>query len=67
MNPDGDVNAKKVLAKLGDLEVHKPDPMDGYSREKFGPAWYDEDSNGCDTRVICTSSRVKPGVAPQLR
>jgi hypothetical protein len=24
--------------------------MTGYAREKFGPAWFDADLNGCDTR-----------------
>jgi hypothetical protein len=39
--------ARKALAKLKDA---KPDSMNGYSREEFGPAWKDEDHNGCDTR-----------------
>jgi Protein of unknown function (DUF1524) len=39
--------ARKELAKLKDA---KPDSMNGYSREEFGPAWKDVDHNGCDTR-----------------
>jgi hypothetical protein len=39
--------ARKELARLKEAA---PGSMDGYSREKFGPAWKDEDHNGCDTR-----------------
>lgn len=27
-------------------------PRAGYSRERFGSAWADTDSNSCDTRVV---------------
>jgi hypothetical protein len=39
--------AREELARLKDALAH---PMTGYSREKFGPAWKEEDHNGCDTR-----------------
>jgi hypothetical protein len=39
-----------ALAQLAGLAVKGPAPMTGYSRAKFGPAWADEDHNGCDTR-----------------
>ncbi|MEV5746582.1 HNH endonuclease family protein [Actinoallomurus sp. NPDC052308] len=36
--------------ELSQVKVAVPDPMTGYSRDKYGPAWKDEDHNGCDTR-----------------
>jgi hypothetical protein len=39
--------ARRELVTLKDA---KAGSMDGYSRAKFGPAWKDEDHNGCDTR-----------------
>jgi hypothetical protein len=32
------------------LPVHGRAPHTGYSRDRYGPAWTDVDSNGCDTR-----------------
>lgn len=43
----GEATARKELAGLKEAAAGS---MDGYSREKFGPAWKDEDHNGCDTR-----------------
>lgn len=47
-----DVSALNVLATLS---VHAADPMTGYSRDQFGPAWTDNNDdalghNHCDTR-----------------
>jgi Protein of unknown function (DUF1524) len=42
-----EATARKELAGLKEAAAGS---MDGYSREKFGPAWKDEDHNGCDTR-----------------
>ncbi|MCG2801256.1 MAG: HNH endonuclease family protein [Cellulomonas sp.] len=35
---------------LTTLQVRDRDPLDGYSRDRFGTAWADVDRNGCDTR-----------------
>ncbi|GAA0332117.1 HNH endonuclease family protein [Actinoallomurus spadix] len=43
-------NEATARKELGQLKVAVPDPMTGYSREKYGPAWKDVDDNGCDTR-----------------
>jgi hypothetical protein len=32
------------------LPVKGRAPRTGYSRAEFGPAWFDTDGNGCDTR-----------------
>ena len=47
-----DTSALSVLATLA---VQAADPMTGYSRDQFGPAWTDNNDdvlghNGCDTR-----------------
>jgi len=39
-----------VLALLDQLDVKGRAPKTGYARDQFGPAWADEDGNGCDTR-----------------
>lgn len=39
-----------ALALLATLPVKGRAPMTGYDRSEFGPAWFDEDRNGCDTR-----------------
>lgn len=44
-----------ALRILAALPVHEPDPMTGYSRDQFGPAWTDNNDdeygrNHCDTR-----------------
>ena len=36
--------------RLSELKVAVPDPMTGYSRDRYGTAWKDVDHNGCDTR-----------------
>lgn len=38
------------LKALSKLRVKGRAPKTGYSRSKFGSAWYDVDRNGCDTR-----------------
>lgn len=45
--PGSQQTAKQALDLL---QVKGRAPRTGYSREQFGPAWYDSDSNGCDTR-----------------
>jgi hypothetical protein len=44
------VPAVTAAALLAALPVKGRAPMTGYSRERFGAAWFDEDANGCDTR-----------------
>ncbi|MFG2815400.1 HNH endonuclease family protein [Streptomyces sp. NPDC048410] len=39
-----------ALAAADTLEVKGRAPKTGYSRERFGSAWADTDSNSCDTR-----------------
>jgi hypothetical protein len=39
-----------ALAQVRRLVVKGRAPMTGYLRALFGPAWYDVDRNGCDTR-----------------
>jgi hypothetical protein len=39
-----------ALAAAESLTVKGRAPRTGYDREKFGTAWADTDSNGCDTR-----------------
>ncbi|KUN78410.1 hypothetical protein AQJ64_30970 [Streptomyces griseoruber] len=41
-----------ALAAAGELTVKGRAPQTGYERDRFGTAWADTDSNGCDTRVI---------------
>lgn len=55
-----------ALTQLAGLAVKGPAPMTGYTRDQFGPAWADEDHNGCDTRndVLrrdLTDTTLKPG------
>lgn len=40
----------RALTVLNTLPIKGRAPKTGYDRSKFGPAWEDEDSNGCDTR-----------------
>jgi len=42
--------AGTALAQAQRIVVKGRAPMTGYSRALFGPAWYDVDGNGCDTR-----------------
>jgi hypothetical protein len=46
----GSAVAGSAAAVLASLPVKGRAPMTGYSRERFGAAWFDEDANGCDTR-----------------
>jgi excalibur calcium-binding domain-containing protein/uncharacterized protein DUF1524 len=46
----GSAAAGSAAAVLASLPVKGRAPMTGYSRERFGAAWFDEDRNGCDTR-----------------
>ena len=39
-----------ALAMVQSLKVKGRAPKTGYSRAQFGPAWFDTDGNGCDTR-----------------
>ncbi|MEU0049258.1 HNH endonuclease family protein [Streptomyces sp. NPDC006309] len=39
-----------AMAAAGSLTVKGRAPKTGYSRERFGTAWADTDSNSCDTR-----------------
>lgn len=41
------VSAAQVLSQI---PIKGRAPKTGYSRDQFGPAWYDVDANGCDTR-----------------
>jgi hypothetical protein len=36
--------------RLENLDTKSSATMTGYAREKFGPAWFDVDLNGCSTR-----------------
>lgn len=44
------VEVVTARAALDELEVKGRGPKTGYSREAFGPGWFDTDRNGCDTR-----------------
>lgn len=51
---------------LGELQVREPTTSPKYDRTAFGPAWADEDHNGCDTRndILArelTKTKVKDG------
>ncbi|MEV3856773.1 HNH endonuclease family protein [Streptomyces sp. NPDC050095] len=46
--PEG--KAGSALAAVDTLTVKGRAPKTGYARERFGSAWADTDSNGCDTR-----------------
>ena len=43
-------NSHSVLNAAQNLPVKGRAPKTGYSRSQFGPAWFDTDGNGCDTR-----------------
>jgi len=47
-----------ALTAAESLTVKGRAPKTGYSRERFGTAWADTDSNSCDTRVISMLRRV---------
>ena len=44
------VNSHSALRAAENLPVKGRAPKTGYSRSQFGPAWFDTDGNGCDTR-----------------
>ncbi|MEU6817246.1 HNH endonuclease family protein [Streptomyces sp. NPDC046860] len=48
--PEGTGARGAALTALDSLEVKGRAPKTGYSRERFGSAWADTDSNSCDTR-----------------
>ena len=50
-----------ALTAADSLTVKGRAPKTGYSREKFGSAWADTDSNSCDTRVISMLRSVIAG------
>jgi type IV secretory pathway VirB2 component (pilin) len=41
---------KTAQQRLANLGTKAAVSMSGYSRDKFGPAWFDVDLNGCNTR-----------------
>jgi uncharacterized protein DUF1524 len=41
---------RAATQQLDRLVVKGRAPKTGYARSRFGPAWYDADRNGCDTR-----------------
>lgn len=45
-----DVPASSLKQSLSELTVRDSRNAPTYDREQFGPAWSDEDGNGCDTR-----------------
>ncbi|MEU9985919.1 HNH endonuclease family protein [Streptomyces sp. NPDC007971] len=48
--PEGTGGTGAALTAAGTLPVKGRAPKTGYSRERFGTAWADTDSNSCDTR-----------------
>lgn len=48
--PEPEGKAGSALAAVDALTVKGRAPKTGYSRERFGSAWADTDSNSCDTR-----------------
>lgn len=51
-DPSGEQEGSAItaLSALGELPVRGRAPKTGYDRDQFGPAWFDVDGNGCDTR-----------------
>ncbi|WP_288780404.1 HNH endonuclease family protein [uncultured Kocuria sp.] len=41
---------EEIATQMAGLRVGVKENPPGYRRELFGPAWFDEDRNGCDTR-----------------
>ena len=48
--PTPSTDTATALAALEELVVKGRGPRTGYSRDAFGPGWFDADRNGCDTR-----------------
>jgi hypothetical protein len=48
--PVGGAERELARVALSELEVKGRAPKTGYSRAAFGPSWFDQDKNGCDTR-----------------
>jgi len=48
--PPATAGAGTALAMVESLPVKGRAPKTGYSRAEFGPAWFDTNGNGCDTR-----------------
>ncbi|OIK01496.1 HNH endonuclease family protein [Streptomyces colonosanans] len=48
--PQQTASGGAVLAALDSLTVRGSAPKTGYGRDRFGSAWADTDSNGCNTR-----------------
>jgi hypothetical protein len=42
--------ASSLTKVLDSVPIKGRAPKTGYTRDQFGPTWYDEDRNGCDTR-----------------
>ncbi len=49
-NTIDDVPVSDVRTALANIEVRQRSDAPTYRRDEFGPAWADEDRNGCDTR-----------------
>lgn len=56
-----------ALTAADSLTVKGRAPKTGYSREKFGSAWADTDSNSCDTRVISMLRGVIAGFSQLIQ
>lgn len=56
-----------ALTAVDSLTVKGRAPKTGYTREKFGRAWADTDSNHCDTRVISMVRRAAEIFAQFIR
>lgn len=56
-----------ALTAVDSLTVKGRAPKTGYTREKFGSAWADTDSNQCGTRVISMGRRAAETFAQFIR
>lgn len=56
-----------ALSAADSLTVKGRAPKTGYSRERFGSAWADTDSNSCDTRVISMVQRLAAAFSQLMR
>lgn len=49
--PNAVIYDGEALRSLAEVEIKGRAPKTGYDREiQFGPTWFDQDKNGCDTR-----------------